>query len=120
MRIEKKKDAEIASRQGNTVRTIIQIVWLIISGVVAYFLITYMIASEEIGFSYNTLYNQLFIPRSVPKWALLAGMIIIFVLIMQVFLSLGFAIASPDGRRKTGQPTLYSRTKDPYDDGFGH
>ncbi len=120
MRIQKKQEEEIARRKGMTGKTIIQIIWLGISGIVAYFLITFMMESEEFGFNYNTLYNQLYIPRTVPKWALLAVMIIIFVLIMQMFLAIGFAIASPEGRRKTGIPSLYSQNKDPFDDGYGH
>lgn len=116
MRLERKKDEEIAQRQGMTKKTLIQIVWLVISGIVAYFLINFLLESEEINFSYNTLYTQLFIPRAVPEWALLAGMIIVFVLVMQIFLVLGFVIASPEGRRKSGQPTLRSRNKDPFDD----
>ncbi|KAA3657027.1 MAG: hypothetical protein DWQ04_29350 [Chloroflexi bacterium] len=120
MRIQKKQDEEIARRKGMTTKTIIQVIWLGISGVVAYFLINFMIESEEVGFNYNTLYNQLFIPRTIPKWVLLGVMILIFVLVMQMFLALGFAFASPEGRRKTGKPSLYSQNKDPFDDGYGH
>lgn len=116
MRLERKNEEEIARRKGMTLKTIIQVIWLGISGVVAYFLITYMLESEEINFSYGLLYQQLFIPRSVPTWALLAIMILIFVLVMQVFLALGFMIASPEGRRKTGTPSMHSRVKDPFDD----
>ncbi|MCA9921779.1 MAG: hypothetical protein KC419_21845 [Anaerolineales bacterium] len=118
MRLEKKKEQEIARRQGMTGKTIIQIIWLVISAGVAYFLLTYMIESEEINFTYGTIYRALFIPTSVPRWVVLSGLIIIFVLFMQMFLALGFAIASPEGRRKTGKPTLYSRNKDPFDDRY--
>jgi len=120
MRIQKKQEAAIARRKGMTGKTIVQIIWLAISTGVAYFLINFLMESEEFGFNYNTLYNQLFIPREIPKWVLLVVMIIIFVLVMQLFLALGFALASPEGRRKTGKPTLYSRNKDPFDDGYGH
>lgn len=120
MRLEKKKEEEIARRQGMTGKTLIQVVWLVLSGVVAYFLLTYMLTSEEINFSYNTIYGGLFIPTSVPRWVVLGGMILIFVLVMQMFLALGFAIASPEGRRKTGKPSLYSRNKDPFDNHYGH
>lgn len=116
MRLERKKEEEISKRRGLTVKTLIQVVWLLISGVVAYFLLTYLEQSDEVNFSYGMVYNIFNIPGSVPPWIVLGGMILIFVLIMQLFLSLGFIIASPEGRRRTGDPSLHSRNKDPFDD----
>ena len=117
MRLEKKQDEEIARRRGMTGTTVIQVVWFIISGVISYFLITFMLNSEEINFSYAMIYNTTGLPRSVPEEAVLAILIFIFIFIFQILLWLGFAIASPEGRRKTGEPTLYSRNKDPFDSG---
>jgi hypothetical protein len=118
MRLEKKRDEEIAQRKGMTGKTLIQIVWLGLSGVVAYGLLTYMNNADEINFSYSRVYRVLAIPGSVPQWVVIGGMILIFVLVMQVFLSLGFVIASPEGRRKTGEGSLHSRNKDPFDDRY--
>lgn len=115
MRIEKKIEEEIARRKGMTVKTIIQIVWLGISGVISYFLVNYMLTSEEINFSYRLIYNTLRIPQSVPEIVVLGLLIFIGVFVFQIFLWLGFAFASPEGRRKTGDPSLYSRNKDPLD-----
>ncbi len=112
MRIQQKQDAEIAKRKGSTTRTIIQVVWLGLNSVVAYFLITYMLNSDEVNFSYNRIYQVLLIPTSVPTWVLLTGMIIVFVLVMQVFLSFGFILVSPEGRRKTGDASLHSRNEE--------
>ncbi len=117
MRIEKKQDEEIARRQGMTGKTVIQVVWFLISGIISYFLVTFMLNSEEVNFSYGLIYNTTGLPRSVPEGAILAILILILIMVFQVFLWLGFALASPEGRRKTGQPSLYSRNKDPFDQG---
>ena len=116
MRLEKKKDEEIAARKGMTGRTIIAFIWLAISGTLAYFLIEYLI-SENI-FSLNTFY-QMGVPRAVPDWVLMGVMILIIVMLMQTFLLFGFMVASPEGRRRTGDPSLYSHSKDPLDDHSG-
>ncbi|HEX6386373.1 MAG TPA: hypothetical protein VF177_17005 [Anaerolineae bacterium] len=114
MRLEKKRDEELAERKGMTGKTIIQIVWLLISFVIAYFLSVYLFEQEVI--TYNMLYTQLAIPRDVPREALLGGLMLLIVMVMQMFLILGFVIASPEGRRRTGEPSLRSRKKDPFDD----
>ena len=112
MRLERQQNAELEKRKGSAVKTIIQIIWLGLNSTVAYFLITYMIKSEEINFSYGRVYQTLLIPRSIPQWVVLAAMIITFVLVMQVFLSLGFIVASPEGRRKTGNASLHTYNKE--------
>ncbi|MEM7332030.1 MAG: hypothetical protein AAF490_08055 [Chloroflexota bacterium] len=117
MRIEKKQDEEIARRQGMTGKTMIQVIWFVFTGAISYFLVTFLLNSEEVNFSYALIYNTTGLPRTVPEGAVLALLVLIFIIIFQVFLWLGFALASPEGRRKTGQPTMYSRNKDPFDQG---
>lgn len=116
MRLEKKKDEELAARKGMTGRTIIAFIWLVISAVVAYFLIDYLINENVLRLS--TFY-QMGIPRAVPSWALMGLLMLVIVIIMQTFLLFGFMIASPEGRRRTGDPSLYSHTKEPFDDHGG-
>ncbi|MCP4426291.1 MAG: hypothetical protein GY803_17505 [Chloroflexi bacterium] len=116
MRLEKKQEEELERRKGLTGRTIIQFTWLLISFAAAYFLVTYLF--NEGYLSYNQIYN-VGIPRKVPE-EIIAGVFMIFVVVaMQFFLFIGYAFANPEGRRRTGDPTLQSRTKDPYND-FGH
>lgn len=117
MRIEKKQDEEIARRKGMTGKTVVQVIWLLLSAGLSYYLINYLLNSDESSFSYNAVYNATGLPRTVPEGALLAGMILLLVLLFQIFLWLGFAMASPEGRRKTGVPSLHSRNKDPFDQG---
>ncbi|NHZ71580.1 MAG: hypothetical protein GWP17_00625 [Aquificales bacterium] len=115
MRLEKKKDEELAARKGMTGRTIIGFIWLSISAALAYFLIKYL--TDEGILRFSTFY-QLGIPRQIPSWVLMWGLILMIVLLMQMFLLVGFMIASPEGRRRTGDPSLYSHSKEPFDD-FG-
>lgn len=114
MRLEKKRDEELARRKGLTGKTIIQVIWLLISSVIAYFLSTFLFEQEVI--TYNMLYTQLAIPRDVPQVVVLGGLILLIVAVMQIFLILGFVLASPEGRRRSGEPSLHSRIKDPFDD----
>ncbi|HFQ93767.1 MAG TPA: hypothetical protein ENK32_07140 [Anaerolineae bacterium] len=114
MRIEKKKDEELAQRKGLTKRTIAQVIWLGLSFVLGYFLAKYLFDSGVL--TPSLFYVQLFIPRSVPEWGLLAMTTIAIVIVLQVMFGIGFILASPEGRRRTGDPSLQSRHKDPYDD----
>ena len=116
MRLEKKRDEEVAARKGMTGKTIIAFIWFALSAVLAYFLIDYLMTENMLRL--NTFYN-LGIPRSVPDWVLIGAMILIIVTIMQTFLLFGFMITSPEGRRHTGDPSLYSSSKEPFDDQGG-
>lgn len=113
MRLEKKQQEELQQRKGLTGRTIVQVIWLIISGVIAYFLLNYL--EGQGAFTYDEIYRLVAIPRSVPEWAVMGGMILLIVIVMQVAMLIGFIVASPEGRRRTGQPSLHSHSKDPFD-----
>lgn len=116
MKLEKKKDAEIARRQGMTKQTIIQIVWFTISAIISYFLLTFLLNSDEISFSYGMIYGALGISRNtIPEGAILAILILIMVFFFQIFLWLGFMFASEEGRRQTGRASLHSQNYDPND-----
>ncbi len=116
MRLEKKRDEELARRKGLTGRTIFATFWLLISIVIGYFLVDYLI---DQGLLSLNMFYQLGIPRSVPSVVFFWVLVLIVVAIMQFFLMFGFMIASPEGRRRTGEPTLYSRNKDPFDNEGG-
>ncbi|VAW38676.1 hypothetical protein MNBD_CHLOROFLEXI01-145 [hydrothermal vent metagenome] len=117
MRLEKKQDEAIAKRKGNTGRTIAQIIWLLTTGTMAYFFTNYLFSEGII--STNTFYNQLLIPRSIPVLGLKLMMVFVLVIIMQIIFSIGYILASPEGRRRTGDASMHSRNKDPFDDRFG-
>jgi len=113
MRLEKKLEQELQQRKGLTGRTIVQIVWLIISGVIAYFLLGFL--EGQGAFTYDEIYQMVAIPRAVPQWAVMGGLILLIVMVMQVAMLIGYVFASPEGRRRTGEPSLHSHKKDPFD-----
>jgi len=117
MRLEKKQDEVIAQRKGLTGKTIIQVIWLLATGALAYFFTNYLFNEGLV--SANTFYNQLLIPRSVSVIWLKLLMVLGIVIIMQIVLSIGYILASPEGRRRTGDASMHSRNKDPFDDRFG-
>jgi len=115
MRLEKKKKEQLSKRKGLSVRTLIFVVWLAISFVVAYFLVEYLF---DMGYlSEKFYYTDLALPRDWPIAALKGATMFLIVALMQIVLTLGFMIGSPEGRRRTGDPSMYSRNKDPFDDG---
>lgn len=114
MRLERKREEEIAKRQGMAGKTIIQFIWLLISFVVAYFVVKFVIDAGYI--SYNMIYS-VGIPRSIPPIVIMLVLMFVVVVAMQFFLFFGFMLANPEGRRRTGNPTLQSRSEDPYDYG---
>ena len=116
MRLEKKHEEELARRKGLTGKTIVQVIWLLFTGTLAYFFVTYLFNEGII--TAGMFYNQLFIPRSVPEIGLKLIVVLGLVIVMQIIFSLGYIIASPEGRRRTGDPSMYSRNKDPFDDRF--
>jgi hypothetical protein len=117
MRLEKKREEEMARRKGLTGKTIIQVIWLLVTGVLAYFFTNYLF-SEGI-LNVNTFYNQLYIPRSIPEVGVKLIIVFGLVIVMQIVFSIGYIIASPEGRRRTGEATMHSRNKDPFDDHRG-
>lgn len=116
MRLDRKKDSELAERKGLAVRTIIQTVWFVLSGLIAYVVLDYLFDTQQL--TYDFFYSSLAIPRSVPEVAILGALVLIFVFFMQFFLILGYAIASPQGRERTGDPSPYSQTFDPMQDDY--
>jgi len=118
MRLEKQQDAVLAERKGLTGRTIIQFFSLLISAVIAYFIAMYMFENGIL--SVGRLQAAFsFIPFHIPNLVFLAGTMFIIVVIIQFFIAIGFALGSPEGRRKTGKPSMHSRVKDPNDSEWG-
>lgn len=116
MRLEKKHEEELARRKGLTGKTIVQVIWLLFTGALAYFFVNYLFNEGIV--TPGVFYNQLFIPRSIPELGLKLLMVFGLVIIMQFVFILGYIIASPEGRRRTGDATMHSRNKDPFDDRF--
>ncbi len=118
MRLDKKRQSEKAQRKGMTARTMIQLLWLAISAILAYLALSWLFDSGQL--SYDFFYNTLFVPRSISEPLILAALIVLVVFFMQFFLVLGYAIASPQGRERSGNPSAYSGTVDPFQDDYRH
>lgn len=116
MRIEKKREEELAQRKGLTKRTIAQLIWLGLSFVIGYFVAQYLFDSGVL--TPSLFYVQLFIPRAVPEWGLILITTFAIVVVFQILFAFGFILASPEGRRRTGEPSMYSRHKDPFDSNY--
>ncbi|MFQ5400808.1 MAG: hypothetical protein ACE5E7_14580 [Anaerolineae bacterium] len=114
MHLDKKREEELAERKGLAVKTIIQTIWLLITTGIAYFII--QLAETQGLLSYPRIRALLTLPPQVENWEIMAALILVFVIIMQFVLFVGFAIASPEGRRRTGTPSLHSRRKAIYDE----
>lgn len=116
MRLEKQEHEVLEERKGLTGRTIIQVIWLLISFGIAYLLLDALVAAET--FTYAQIYQTLAIPASVPQWAIQGALMLVLVVAMQFVFFLAYAWASPEGRRRPGKASLYSRRKDPFDDEY--
>lgn len=116
MRIDRKRDEELARRKGFARRTVIQSIWLLLSAAATYFFLRYLIDNDHL--SYELFYSQLSLPRWLPEWAILLALIVVGVVILQFFFFLAFALASSEGRAQTGRATPFSRHHDPFDDDY--
>lgn len=114
MRLEKREKELEQERKGLANRTVVQVVWLAISFGIAYVLVNSLI--EAGVFTYPELSATLSLPDFVPEWAIQGALMLVLVIFMQFVLLLAYAFASPEGRRRTGDASLYSRRKDPFDD----
>ena len=118
MRIDMKHDTELARRKGLTGRTIVATTWLIMGFVIAYFLTDWLFKSELI--SPNFFYSQLFIPETIDEGIIRVGLMAIIVVVMQFFMLIGFAVASPTARARPGTPTPFAKDPDPYEPKFSN
>jgi ABC-type sugar transport system permease subunit len=113
MLLEKKQRRELERRKGLARRTILQVIWLAISALVAVLLLRMLFAQGTL--TMNLVYNKLLLPSWVPQWAVYAGMVLVIVMVMQFFFIFGYMLVSPEGRTRPGDASAYSREPDPLD-----
>ena len=110
MKLQKKKDAELARREGSTKTTVIFGTWLIISIALGFGLFYYLDSSGTL--TMRALRSDLGLSTQWPEWVFMAGGTLVFVMASLIALSFGFLIASPEGRRKAGKGNLQTRHKE--------
>jgi hypothetical protein len=115
MKIEKKQEQELASREGNATTTIINGAWLLLSLVAAFFIFRYLDQSGIL--TVRAIRAGVHLPRYIPDWAITGLGMLIFVMLSQFALTLGFFFASPQGRRKAGAGDMYTTNRDLNDRG---
>ena len=64
------------------------------------------------------MFYSLGLPNSVPEFAIQLFIMFWIVVLFQMILFLGFAMADPTGRRRSGQATSHSFNKDALDNDY--
>lgn len=118
MQIEKRRQQELKEREGLAKRTVAQTVWLLLSGVIAYFVVIYLFEQELLTYAF--FYSSLGLPGWVEEWMIQVGLILVGVFILQFFFVLGYAFASPQGRRPTGKASIRAQDPDPLENKYRH
>ncbi len=113
MRIDRVKEEELKKRKGSSIRMIIQLIWLGMSFVIAYFFSSYLFNNTELTLDFLRI--SFSIPVQIPDWGIHAAFVFVLVLVMQFIFALGYVFGSPEGRKKTGLPRADSRNPDPFD-----
>lgn len=118
MRIDKIQEMEAQKRKGSTGRTLVQVVWLALAIGISYAFIEFLFAQDHL--TKAMLYNRLLIPGNVPLWAVKAGIIFIMVVVIQFVVFMGYVLANPRGRNRSGKASAYSDNPDPFDNPYGN
>ncbi|MGH2537992.1 MAG: hypothetical protein ACRDHL_11405 [Candidatus Promineifilaceae bacterium] len=110
MRLERMRDMEIERRRGMTAKTLLALLWLGLCYAAAYFATIWLIDNGLL--SVSSLYSRLLIPRDIDHELVIAGFVTALVMLMQFFVLVGYAFASPLGRMRPGRPSLRSPKPD--------
>jgi uncharacterized BrkB/YihY/UPF0761 family membrane protein len=113
MRIEMKREAEVAQRKGLTGRTIVAIIWFTIIGIFGFVLANWLFANEIL--SANFFHSQLFIPDTVDEIFIRIGVTLFIVFVFEFMAIMVFALTSPKARQKTGRARVEAQVPDPFD-----
>jgi hypothetical protein len=110
MRLDAKRERELARRKGLALRTVLAVIWLGLCFVGAYFLLDYLFENEILRMSFFR--GTLRIPFEISDgWVIFGSMVVIVVAInFLVLLVVGFFL--PAGRRRPGTPSMYSDDPD--------
>lgn len=118
MRLDAKRDRELAKRRGFALRTVLAVIWLGICFVGAYYLVEYLFASELLTFGFFR--GQLRIPFEISDTAIVIGLMVVIVVAINFIVLVIYGLFSPAGRRRPGTPSMYSADPDLDDHKFDY
>jgi len=113
MWIDKKRQVEAEQRKGLSSRTIVSVGVLVIGFVGAYLLTGWLFSSGTM--SMDLFYTDLSIPATVSETTLRLGLVLLIVIALQFMAIMGFALANPEARKRSGHPTAIAQNPDFYD-----
>ena len=116
MWIDKKRQVEAEKRKGLSVRTAVVVGVLVIGFVGAYLLTGWLFSSGAM--SIDLFYNDLGIPRTVGENTIQLVLVLIIVFALQFLAVIGFAMANPEARKRSGQPSAVAQNPDFYSDQY--
>ena len=118
MRLDMQHERMLEKRKGFAWRTIVAVIWFTLCILAAYFFVDWLFDSETL--TYNFFHSRLSIPWEWDDWIINAALILVAVVIMNIFLLLGYSMFSTTGRRRPGRPSLYSQDPDPDDNRYNY
>lgn len=118
MRIDMKREAELAQRKGFADRTLLSLAGMGVTFVIALLLATMLFSLDIITPEF--FYEELVVPTLVGESVLRLTTTFAFFVVLQFILLMGYAILSPSARAKTGQATARAIDPDYYDMHFGN
>lgn len=118
MWIDQKRRQEIEERQGLSKRTIMVITILFASVTAAYFFTGWLFSSGLLTLDF--FHNELKIPGTIGQETIRFGLVILIVLGLQFIGIMGFALAIPENRQRSGEPTAVTKHPDFYDSQYGN
>jgi hypothetical protein len=118
MRLDAKRERELARRKGLALRTILAFIWLGICFAAAYFLVNYLF--QQGVFTWRFFRVQLRIPFDVSDLAIQIGVTVVLVVAINFVVLVIYGLFSSTGRRRPGTPSMYSAEPDPDDRKFDY
>ncbi len=113
MWIDKKRQQETEKRKGLSKRTGVVVGVLLIGFAGAYLLTAWLFSSGTL--SIDVFYSELGIPRTISENTIHIMLVLFIVLSLQFLAVIGFAMANPEARKRSGQPSAVAQNPDFYD-----
>jgi len=113
MRLDAKRDRELAKRRGLALRTVLAVIWLALCIAAAYYVVSYLFQNDVLTFGFFR--RRLLVPFSISDQAIVIGLMVVIVVAINFIVLVAYGLLSPAGRRRPGTPSMYSQDPDPDD-----